>query len=128
METETGSNRRTKNINNYGQKRSGHGQRKNYPTNQNDYNDMQTKQRSLKSQGKKHRGRLGKRKNYPKIGSVNNFKKHSKHKSYSQNHLINSKKKHRRSFGKRNNKPKNGSINNDYTEFGFDYNNGWISK
>ena len=155
VNTETGSNTKTKKRNLIYQKRAGYGQKEYYPTNYNDYSDLQTKQRNLNSHERKHRGTLEKRKNYPKNRSVNNDfiefgndyndihhrnrnvsgqkrkhgkgfgrNKHSKSKSYSKNR----NKKHRKSYGRKKHNPKNGSINHDFNEFGFDYNNGWISK
>ena len=106
MNTETGSNTRTKNRNLNDQKRGGYGQRKIYPTNHNDYNDLQTKQRNLNSQGKKHRGRSGKRRNSQKNGSVitidyNEFGNDYNDMQHKKRNLSGQARKHGKGFGRK---------------------------
>ena len=118
MNTETGSNTRTKNRNLNDQKRGGYGQRKIYPTNHNDYNDLQTKQRNLNSQGKKHRGRSGKRRNSQKNGSVitidyNEFGNDYNDMQHKKRNLSGQARKHGKGFGRKKHS-KNQSINNDW--------------
>ena len=106
MNTETGSNTRTKKRNFNGQKRGGYGQKKNYPTNYNDYSDLQTKQRNLNSQGKKHRGRSGKRRNSQKNGSVitidyNEFGNDYNDMQHKKRNLSGQARKHGKGFGRK---------------------------
>ena len=99
-----------------GKRRSVLGQKKNYPTNKlknNDYNDLLTKQRTLNSQGKRHR----RRKTFPKNTS-NNIDYHEFGNDYidTQNknrNLSGQKRKHGTGFGRKKHS-KNQSINNDW--------------
>ena len=106
MNTETGSNTRTKNRNLNDQKRGRYGPKKKYPTNHNDYNDLQTKQRNLNSQGKKHRGRSGKRRNSQKNGSVitidyNEFGNDYNDMQHKKRNLSGQARKHGKGFGRK---------------------------
>ena len=106
VNTETGSNTRIKNRNLNDQKRGRYGPKKKYPTNHNDYNDLQTEQRNLNSQGKKHRGRSGKRRNSQKNGSVitidyNEFGNDYNDMQHKKRNLSGQARKHGKGFGRK---------------------------